>query len=113
MSPRDPRLQMMFFFKAHILFHLNQFDASLAATREMSGVLTSKTWRINYHLVRAANLAELGRTHEAKEEIDNVLSINPKLSLSFISQLFGIAKNHPENRKAWLASLRKAGMPEG
>ena len=103
----------MFFFKAHILFHLNQHQASLAASREMSSVLTSNPWRINYHLVRAANLAELGRTKEAKEEIENVLAINPNISLSFISQLFGIAKNHPDNRKAWLASLRKAGMPEG
>ena len=112
LSPRDPRLQMMFFFKAHILFHLNDFEASLKASREMSSALTSDTWRVNYHLVRAANLAEIGRKDEAQIEITKSREINPKLSLTFIKKLFGIANNHPDNRKAWLGSLRKAGMPE-
>ena len=112
LSPRDPRLQMMFFFKAHILFHLNDFEASLNASREMSRALTSDTWRVNYHLVRAANLAEMGRNEEAQMEIASSRKLNSKLSLAFIKTLFGIAKNHPENRKAWLESLRKAGMPE-
>jgi TolB-like protein/class 3 adenylate cyclase/Flp pilus assembly protein TadD len=112
LSPRDPRLQMMFFFKAHILFHLNEFEASLKASREMSSALTSDAWRVNYHLVRAANLAEIGRKDEAQIEITKSREINPKLSLTFIKKLFGIANNHPDNRKAWLGSLRKAGMPE-
>jgi TolB-like protein len=112
LSPRDPRLQMMFFFKAHILFHLNDFEASLEAAREMSSTITSDSWRVNYHLVRAANLAELGRSEDALAEIENARTVNPKLSLKFIEKLFGIANNHPGNRKAWLESLRKAGMPE-
>ena len=112
LSPRDPRLQMMFFFKAHILFHLDDFEASLEAAREMSSAITSDSWRVNYHLVRAANLAELDRPEEARTEIQSSKAINPKLSLAFIQKLFGIANNHPDNRKAWLESLRKAGMPE-
>jgi len=112
LSPRDPRLQMMFFFKAHILFHLGKFEASLDASGEMSSSLTSKPWEINYHLVRAANLAELGRKSEAASEISEAIKLNPKLSLAFIKNLFGIANNHPDNRKAWLEGLRKAGMPE-
>jgi TolB-like protein/class 3 adenylate cyclase len=112
LSPRDPRLQMMFFFKAHILFHLNEFEASLEAAREMSSTITSDSWRVNYHLVRAANLAELGRSKDAFVEIENARAVNPKLSLQFIEKLFGIANNHPGNREAWLESLRKAGMPE-
>jgi len=112
LSPRDPRLQVMFFIKAHILFHLGNYDASLDAAREMSGVLTSKTWRWNYHLMRAASLAELGRADEARAEIENARAVNPKLSLAFIRQMFNIANNHPDNRRAWLKSLAKAGMPE-
>ena len=112
LSPRDPRLQVMFFFKAHILFHLQDFEASLEASREMSSALNSKTWRINYHLVRAANLAELGETEEAEIEIARSRELNPNLSLAFLQQRFGIARNHPENRRAWLDALRKAGMPE-
>ena len=111
LSPRDPRLQMMFFFKAHILFHLRDYEASLDAAKEMSSALTSDPWRGNYHLVRAANLAELGRAEEARAEVENSRAINPKLSLATIRQLFNIANNHPENRRIWLESLRKAGMP--
>ena len=112
LSPRDPRLQMMLFYKAHILFHLDKFEASLEAAREMSGTITSNLWQINYHLVRAANLAELGRSEDALAEVNNARIINPKLTLQFIEKLFGIANNHPDNREAWLNSLRKAGMPE-
>jgi hypothetical protein len=68
LSPRDPQLQIIF-FKAHILFHLNDFEASLDASREMSSALTPDAWRVNYHLVRAANLAEIGRQEEAETEI--------------------------------------------
>jgi tetratricopeptide (TPR) repeat protein len=99
------------FFKAHILFHLNDFETSLDASREMSSALTSDAWRVDYHLVRAANLAEIGRKEEAETEIAKSRALNPKLSLEFIKKLFGIANNHPDNRKAWLESLRKAGMP--
>lgn len=67
---------------------------------------------MNYHLIRAANLAEIGRKAEAQAEIAESRKLNPKLSLAFIKKLFEIANNHPENRKAWLESLRKAGMPE-
>ena len=37
LSPRDPRLEVMYFYKAHILFHLREFEASLAAAKEMAG----------------------------------------------------------------------------
>lgn len=111
LSPRDPRLQMMFFFKAHILFHLRDFEASLDAAKQMSSTLTSDPWRVRYHLIRAANLAELGRIEEARGEIENSRTINPKLSLAAIQRTFNIANNHPENRRIWLESLAKAGMP--
>ena len=44
LSPRDPRLEMMYFYKAHILFHLRDYEASLGAAREMGGALTNDTW---------------------------------------------------------------------
>ena len=112
LSPRDPRLQLMLFYKAHILFHLHDYEASLDAAKEMGATLTSDVWRTKYHLVRAASLAELGRADKARVEIENAMALDLKLSLASIRQMFKGAKNHPGNRKAWLDSLRKAGMPE-
>ena len=58
---------------------------------------------MNYHLIRAANLAEIGRKAEAQAqaEIAESRKLNPKLSLAFIKKLFGIANNHPENWRAF------------
>jgi len=112
LSPRDPRLQNMYFYKAHILFHLRRFEDSLAAAREMSGALTTDTWRVMYNLVRAANLAELGRAEDARRAADAAVKIKPKLSITAMKKQFEGSKNHPENRRIWLESLRKAGIPE-
>ena len=43
--------------------------------------------------------------------IQAALSINPKLSLSAIKKRFEGSNNHPENRRFWLESLEKAGLP--
>ena len=112
LSPRDPRLELMYFYKAHILFHLRNFEASLAAAREMGGVLTNDTWRTFYHLIRAANFAYLGREDEALLEVKNARGLSPGLSLTSIRRRFEESNNHPENRRIWLDALRKAGMPE-
>ena len=112
LSPRDPLLQNMYFYKAHILFHLHRYEESLTTTRDMSGVITSDTWRVLYNLMRAANLAELGRVSEARQSVDAAVDIKPKLSLAAIKKQFEGSKNHPENRRIWLESLRKAGLPE-
>ena len=44
---------------------------------------------MNYHLIRAANLAEIGRKAEAQAqaEIAESRKLNPKLSLAFIKKL--------------------------
>ena len=112
LSPRDPRLQMMLFYKSHILFHLRDFEASLAAAKEMSSAMKTPTWRTFYHLIRAANLAQLGRSVDAKAEIESALALNPKLSLASMRRRFEGSHNHPENRRIWLDSLRKAGLSE-
>lgn len=112
LSPRDPLLQNMYFYKAHILFHLKRFEDSLAAARDMGGVLSSKTWRVWYHMINAANLAELGRASDAKKNVDSALELNPKMTLSAMRRRFKGSKNHPDNRRIWLASLSKAGVPE-
>lgn len=112
LSPRDPRLQVMLFYKAHILFHLGRYQDSLAAADEMSGAISSDFWRAFYHLVRAANLGHLGQQEEAKTAIDRARSVNPNLSLSQMKRRFEGSNNHPENRRAWLEALEKAGLPE-
>lgn len=112
LSPRDPMLQNMYFYKGHILFHLGRHEEALDAAQQLGSVATSNTWRLFHHLLRAANLAEMDRTEEAREAVEAALSINPKLSISAMQRQFAGSKNHPENRKIWLASLKKAGVPD-
>jgi adenylate cyclase len=88
LSPRDPRLQMMFFYKSHILFHLGDHEASLRAAKEMSSALTTDTWRTRYHLIRAANFAQLERGAEAEAEIRDARELVPKLSLATLRRRF-------------------------
>ncbi|WP_294609054.1 winged helix-turn-helix domain-containing tetratricopeptide repeat protein [uncultured Roseovarius sp.] len=112
LSPRDPMLQNMYFYKGHILFHLGRHEEALDAARQLGSVATSNTWRLFHHLLRAANLAEMDRTEEARDAVEAALSINPKLSTSAMQRQFAGSKNHPDNRKIWLASLKKAGVPD-
>ncbi|MFD1160743.1 winged helix-turn-helix domain-containing tetratricopeptide repeat protein [Roseovarius aestuarii] len=112
LSPRDPMLQNMYFYKGHILFHLGQHEGALEAARQLGAVATSNTWRVFHHLLRAASLIKLGRADEAQKAVDAALQINPKLSITAMQRQFAGSKNHPENRRVWLTSLRDAGLPE-
>lgn len=112
LSPRDPLLQNMYFYKGHILFHLGRHKDALEAARQLGTVATSNTWRVFHHLLRAANLIELDRRQEAKSAIDSALAINPKLSVTAMRRQFAGSRNHPENRRAWVESLKKAGLPD-
>ncbi len=112
LSPRDPLLQNMYFYKGHILFHLGRHEEALEAARQLGTVATSNTWRVFHHLLRAANLIELGRPEDAMDEIEAALAINPKLSVSAMQRQFAGSRNHPQNRRIWLESLKKAGLPD-
>ena len=112
LSPRDPLLQNMFFYKGHILFHLGRHEEALEAAGQLGAVATSNTWRVFHHLLRAANLIELDRPQDAKDAISSALAINPELSISAMQRQFAGSRNHPENRRAWLESLKKAGLPD-
>ncbi len=112
LSPRDPMLQNMYFYQGHILFHLERYEEALDAARQLGAVATSNTWRLFHHLLSAATLAEMGRQDDAQEAVKDALEINPKLSISAMRRQFAGSKNHPENRRIWLASLQKAGVPE-
>ncbi|WP_281857629.1 winged helix-turn-helix domain-containing tetratricopeptide repeat protein [Litoreibacter halocynthiae] len=111
LSPRDPLLQNMYFYKGHILFHLGRHEDALEAARQLGAVATSNTWRVFHHLLRAANLIELDRPQDAMDAIRAALAINPKLSVSAMQRQFVGSRNHPENRRIWLESLQKAGLP--
>jgi TolB-like protein/DNA-binding winged helix-turn-helix (wHTH) protein/cytochrome c-type biogenesis protein CcmH/NrfG len=111
LSPRDPMLQNMYFYKGHILFHLGRHEEALVAARHLGTVATSKTWQTFHHLLRAANLSEMDRTEEANAAIEAALALNPELSITAMQRQFAGSKNHPENRRLWLSSLRNAGIP--
>ncbi len=112
LSPRDPMLQNMYFYQGHILFHLERYEEALDAARQLGAVATSNTWRLFHHLLSAATLAEMGRQDDAQEAVSDALEISPKLSISAMRRQFAGSKNNPENRRIWLASLQKAGVPE-
>jgi TolB-like protein/DNA-binding winged helix-turn-helix (wHTH) protein/Tfp pilus assembly protein PilF len=112
LSPRDPMLQNMYFYKGHILFHLGRHEEALEAARQLGTVATSKTWQTFHHLLRAANLIEMGRTEEANVAVEAALDLNPNLSITAMQRQFAGSKNHPENRRLWLSSLRNAGIPD-
>ncbi|MEM9223462.1 MAG: tetratricopeptide repeat protein [Pseudomonadota bacterium] len=112
LSPRDPLLQNMLFYKAHILFHLQRYEESLEAAELMGAVVSSGPWEIFYHFMRAAALAELGREAEARAAIEAAQSLKPGLTLTTMKARFDRSKNHPKNRALWLASLKKAGLPD-
>jgi hypothetical protein len=83
-----------------------------ALTKEMSGVFTTDTWRVFNQLMRAVNQAQLGRSDIAKQSIQAAIKVNPKLTISAMRNKFEGSKNHPENRRFWLESLIKAGLPK-
>ncbi len=112
LSPRDPLIQNMYFYKGHILFHLGRHDDALAAARQLGSVASSDTWRVFHHLLRAANLAQIDRAEDAAAAIADALAVNPSLSLSAMRAQFEKSRNHPENRRAWLAALERAGLPQ-
>jgi TolB-like protein/DNA-binding winged helix-turn-helix (wHTH) protein/tetratricopeptide (TPR) repeat protein len=111
LSPRDPLLQNMRFYEGHILFHLGRHEEALETARRLGAVETSDTWKVLHHLLRAANLAELDRAVEARAAIDQALAIDPQLSVTAMTAQFETSRNHPENRRAWLQSLARAGLP--
>lgn len=95
----------MLFYEAHALYHLGATTNSLTTAAEMGGAVTFDTWRLYHHLIRVANLAELGRLSQGgNNEIKAVLSI------AAMRKQFENSKNHPENRRIWLESLSKAGL---
>ncbi|WP_420584755.1 winged helix-turn-helix domain-containing tetratricopeptide repeat protein [Ruegeria sp.] len=112
LSPRDPMLQNMYFYQGHILFHLERYEEALDAARQLGAVATSNTWRLFHYLLSAATLAEMDRQEDAQKAVNAALEINPKLSISAMRRQFAGSKNHPENRRIWLASLQRAGVPE-
>jgi tetratricopeptide (TPR) repeat protein len=112
LSPRDPMLQNMYFYKGHILFHLGRHEEALEAARQLGTVATSTTWQTFHHLLRAANLIEMARAEDARAAVEAALDLNPDLSITAMQRQFAGSKNHPENRRLWLSSLRKAGIPD-
>ncbi len=60
--------------------------------------------------MRAAVLAELGRSDKAGAAIDAATQLDPSLTLTGLKARFDRSNNHPDNRAIWLASLEKAGL---
>jgi adenylate cyclase len=60
------------------------------------------------HLMLAATYSEMGREKEASAEVEEVLRINPKLSLDFVAKT-SLYKDQSV-RENMLNALRKAGL---
>ncbi len=102
----------MYSYQGHILFHLGRYEEALDAARHLGTVVTINTWRLFHHLLSVDTFSEMGRSENAQKAVNDALEINPNLSISAMRRQFAGSKNHPENRRIWLASLQRAREPE-
>jgi TolB-like protein len=87
-----------------VLFQLKRYQDAIDA---YSMVIDRQSWQLAY---TAASLAYLGRTEEARLQIDGLLSSHPDMN---VSKMLEIERwQTPEARNHLVDGLRRAGLPE-
>jgi TolB-like protein len=107
LSPRDPRGWFIASAMASCYFQQSQFEEAVSWA---SKALAQNPRYTVAHRVLAASLAELGQEDEANEAIQEVLKIEPGLSLSSLRK-----RVIYRNERLWTKyahALRLAGLPE-
>ena len=108
LSPRDPILWAT--TVTHALADV------LAGDTETALVWVQKTMQLprasGYwpHAVKAAALAQAGRSDEAKVAVQTALGELPKLSISYLAK--ALPTKQPDGLDPYLDALRTAGLPE-
>jgi adenylate cyclase len=107
LSPRDPMRWATVMNKGSILRILGRHEEAISHCRQACQYLNSG-YLAHMHL--AAALAAADRIDEAKLAIEKAVSLNPELSVDYISGRF--VNLHQSVTKGLVESLIKAGLPE-
>jgi adenylate cyclase len=99
----DPRLGGLQSIRAWALMHEGELEEALAATSDTRGMLP------HIHVMRAIVLSALGRSDEAKKEIETLLELVPSATQAqFRRRFFYLDPEFIEER---IATLAAAGLP--
>jgi TolB-like protein/DNA-binding winged helix-turn-helix (wHTH) protein/Flp pilus assembly protein TadD len=80
------------------------------AIEELQKALERNEYSLQPRLFLAASYSGAGMLDDATWEVEQILTINPVVSISHIKKTAGFAK--PEKMNKYLSDLRKAGLPE-
>lgn len=80
------------------------------AIEELRRALARNVNAMQPRLFLAASYSGAGMPEDAEWEVEQILTINPDMSISLITKTSGVA--NPEKMKIYLSHLRMAGMPE-
>jgi adenylate cyclase len=107
LDPRDPGLAARLYQLAAGLYLARDYETSLATAQR---VIRSYPDYPPIHRWLAASLGQLGRSAEAKEALENALTIAPATFDLYVRQRAPWMR--PEDHAYLLEGLRKAGLPE-
>jgi adenylate cyclase len=106
LDPRSPSLVYRLFQRALALYFCREYAAAAEAARQ---AIRSFPNRAASYRVLAAALGQIGRTAEAKEELENAIAIAPVWFDAYIRGHVR-APARPEDHAHMLEGLRKAGL---
>jgi len=105
LNPRDPLACLFLALKAFCHYFLGEFEAAEQAASAAMDHQARESWS---RLARAASLAALGRTEEARTTIVEAQKLAPGLTLAGFDAVVGRAA--PEVLERLYADLRRAGF---
>jgi adenylate cyclase len=108
LSPKDPALWLSLAGRTLNCLIEERFEDADAAGKRAIAVPNAP---LIVRFIHAASLGHLGRTVEARDAIETMISINPKFSMKYVDRI--LPTNEPHVRGIILEGLQKAGAPEG
>ena len=105
LSPKDPLIGMLEVYRSYCHFSLRDNISAAAAARRAIQIQPGEKWG---RLALAASLAEMGRTEEARQAIDALLTVYPHLSVSALTPYTQHAAK--PLRDALFSALKVAGL---
>jgi adenylate cyclase len=99
-------------FLGRSYYNLKRYNEAIPLYKKYTELTPGDFWG---HLNLSASYEHLNQEKEAREAVDEVLKIYPRLSLEFVAKLIpteNINQVQKERRETYLEALRKAGLPE-
>ena len=108
LSPKDPALWLSLIGRTLNCLIEERFEDADAAGKRAIAVPNAP---LIARFIHAACLGHLGRTVEAQDAIETLISLNPKFSIKNVDRILPTNERHV--RAVILEGLQKAGAPEG